>query len=84
MARSDLRNAMSAIENALSSGKPLPTTAAQLAQYGHRLSKGVTFNRFATQYFNGQPSVHMHTKHANSPNSWHAIYPGSGATIEIR
>ena len=83
-AKTDVRNAMVAIEAAIASADPLPSSPEELAEYGHRLSGGVTFAKYGLQNKAGMPSVHMHTKHASSPNAWHANYPAEGGNIEIR
>ena len=83
-AKSDLRNAMTAIEAAIASGDELPASAEALQQYGHRLSPGVSFTKYSVGTKDGEPTVHMHTKHNQSPNAWHANYPAEGANIEIR
>jgi prepilin-type N-terminal cleavage/methylation domain-containing protein len=83
-ARSDLRNAMTAIETAITSTGSPPPAATNLTQYGHRTSAGVSFTKYTVETKDGMPSVHMHTKHANSTNAWHAHYPADGSNIEIR
>ena len=83
-ARSDLRNAMTVVEAFSSINGGVPGSAAALAQEGFKLSPGVSFTRFAVRITNGVPSVHMHTKHASSPNSWHADYPAEGVGVQIR
>ncbi len=83
-AKSDLVNAMRAIEGANASNAPLPSTPAELAQEGHRLSPGVTFKRYQVRTTNGMPSVHMHTQHQLSPHAWHADYPAEGSNIQVR
>jgi prepilin-type N-terminal cleavage/methylation domain-containing protein len=83
-AQIDLRNAMVAVEATLTVTGALPASAAALVQQGHHLSRGVSFTRFQLRTTNGVRSVHMHTKHQNSPNSWHADYPADGVRIEIR
>jgi len=83
-ARTDLRNAMTAIESATASNLPLPISPSDLAKQGHHLSPGVTFTKFEVRTVNGNPSVHMHTKQSLSPNSWHADYPAEGAEIQKR
>ncbi len=83
-AKSDLRNAMTAIESANASNAPLPSTPAQLALQGHRLSSGVSFTRYQLRTVDGTQSVHMHTKHKLSPHTWHADYPAQGSEIQQR
>lgn len=83
-AKSDLRNAMTAVEAVVTATGMLPGSAAVLAQYGHRLSSGVSFVRFQVRTTNGVRSVHMHTKHTSSKNAWHADYPAEGARVQIR
>lgn len=81
---SDLRNAMTAVEAAISSGAATPSNPTELEAYGFRLSSGVTFVRFQVGSFGGTPDVHMHTKHNNSPRAWHTRYPSDGGRIEVR
>lgn len=83
-AQTDLRNSMTAIQAAISGGDPLPGSPAQLEQYGHRLSPGVSFTRYSVGSEDGVRSVHMHVQHDDSPNAWHADYPAEGGNIEIR
>ncbi len=83
-AKTDLRNAMTAIESANASNAPLPSSPTELAQQGHRLSPGVSFTRFQLRTVNGAPSVHMHTKHQLSPHTFHADYPAQGSDIQQR
>jgi type IV pilus assembly protein PilA len=83
-AKVDLRNAMIAVEAAMTVTNAVPASAAALSQYGHRLSRGVSFVRYQVRTTNGVPSAHMHTKHVGSPNSWHADYPATGTEIQIR
>lgn len=83
-ARTDLRNAMTAIEAALATTGAPPTSTTDITLYGHRLSGGVTFTRYTVESKSGTTSVHMHVKHARSSNSWHAHYPAEGQIIERR
>ncbi len=83
-AKNDLRNAMTAIEGANASNVPLPSTPAELALQGHRLSPGVSFTRYQVRTVDGVQSVHMHTKHKLSPHTWHADYPAQGSEIQQR
>lgn len=81
---SDLRNAMTAVEAAISSGDVPPSNPTGLEAYGYRPSNGVTFVRYQVGSVSRLPDVHMHTQHANSPRAWHTRYPSDGGRIEVR
>lgn len=83
-ARSDLRNAMTAVETSIADTGAPPKGQSELPSYGHRLSAGVSITRYSVETRDGVVSAHIHVKHARSSNSWHARYPGDGARIEIR
>lgn len=80
----DIRNAMTAVEAAISSGDSPPSNPTNLQTYGYRPSSGVTFVRYQVGNAFGSPEVHMHTKHANSSRSWHTRYPTEGGSVEVR
>lgn len=80
----DLRNAMTAIEAAISSEDPPPANPNDLQLYGYRPSDGVTFVRYQVGNVSGLPDVHMHTQHAGSRRAWHTRYPSDGGRIEVR
>ncbi len=80
-AKSDLRNAMTALEMYNIKNGTYPASESDLLSSGFSLSAGVSFTRYSVET-NG--SVHMHVQHVNSPNAWHAEYPEEGTQIEIR
>jgi len=79
-AKSDLRNAMTALEMYNIKNATYPATSAELESSGYSLSPRVSWDRYELE----SGSVHMHVQHANSPNAWHAKYPEDGTQIEIR
>ncbi len=79
-AKSDLRNAMTALELYNIKNGTYPATSAELESSGYSLSARVSWDRYELE----SGSVHMHVQHANSPNAWHAKYPEEGMQIEIR
>lgn len=84
-AKSDLRNAMIALEAYFSVKNVYPATSTELQANGLNLSKDVSFKTYKIEAMTGGGNtVHMHVKHSGSPNTWHANYPEEGSTIEIR
>ena len=84
-AKSDLVNAMKCVDQYYLVNSSYPATPAALLASGFKLSEGVTFTRYSVGIFNvGQPTIHMHVKHAGSNNEWHANYPQEGSEIQIR
>ncbi len=84
-AKSDLKSAMTAIEQHIVANGTFPTSEADLATASEfRLSGGVSFSEFKVETKNGVPSMHMHVAHIGSANGWHANYPGDGSVIQFR
>lgn len=84
-AKSDLRNAMIALEAYFSVKYVYPATSSELQANGLNLSKNVSFKTYQIETMTGgEKTVHMHVKHSGSPNAWHASYPEEGNKIEIR
>ncbi len=84
-AKSDLRNAIPALEAYFAEYNTFPATLASLLASGFNLSKDVSFTKYKVETMqNGEPTVHMHLEHASSPNAWHANYPKEGIEFEIR
>ena len=84
-AKSDLRNAIIGLEAYFTEYNTFPATPASLLASGFNLSKDVSFTKYKVETMqNGEPTVHIHLKHASSPNAWHANYPKEGSEIEIR
>ena len=83
--KSDLHNAMMVLEDYNLKNGAYPSDEATFeASTGFQLSPGVVWDRFDLAPKNGVLSVHMHLAHPQSPNKWHAHYPGEGNKIEIR
>ncbi len=83
--KSDLRNAIPALEAYFAEYNTFPATLASLLASGFNLSKDVSFTKYKVETMqNGDPTVHMHLEHASSPNAWHANYPKEGIEFEIR
>ena len=82
VAKSDLRNAINGLEAYFAEYNTFPATSASLLASGFNLSKDVSFTKYKVE--NGEPTVHIHLKHASSPNAWHANYPKEGSEFEIR
>ncbi len=81
-AKSDLRNAMTSLEMFIIRNGTYPASESDLLSSGFSLSSGVSFTSYNLE--TGSQGVHMHVKHVNSPNAWHAKYPEEGTQIEIR
>ncbi len=79
-AKSDLRNASTALARYSVTNGSYPATVAELESSGYSLSSRVSWDRYDLK----DGSVHMHVKHADSDNAWHANYPKEGTEIEIR
>ena len=79
-AKSDLRNAMTALEMYNITNGTYPATSAELESSGYSLSPRVSWDKYDFE----SGSVHMHVQHENSPSAWHAKYPEEGTEIEIR
>jgi len=83
-AKSDLRNAMIALEAYFSVKLVYPATSSELLANGLNLSPKVSFTKYKIEPWGGEKTVHMHVKHSGSSNTWHANYPEEGSQIEIR
>ena len=83
-AKSDLKNAITALVRYSVTNGSYPATIAELESTGYSLSSRVTWDRYEVEIQNGSETVHMHVKHADSDNAWHANYPEEGSEIEIR
>jgi prepilin-type N-terminal cleavage/methylation domain-containing protein len=84
-AKVDLKNAMKFLDSYFLDNNTFPETSDDLLAAGFDLSKNVSFTRYSLDTFgDGQPTVHMHVKHAAYSNAWHANYPKEGTAIEIR
>ncbi len=81
-ARSDLKNAMIAIENYYLDNAIYPGNYSDLLANGFNSSKNVCFTRYDLE--NAGATVHMHIMHTASPNAWHTRYPDDGGDVEYR
>ncbi len=81
-AMSDLKNAISALENYYLDNASYPGNYSDLPANGFNSSKNVCFTRYELE--NGGQSVHMHIMHTASPNAWHTRYPDDGGDVEYR
>ena len=79
-AKSDLRNAITALVRYSVTNGTYPATIAELEASGYSLSSRVSWDKYELK----DGSVHMHVEHADSDNKWHAKYPEEGTEIEIR
>ena len=83
-AKSDLRNAITALVRYHVKNGTFPATSAELESSGFSLSSEVTWDRYGVDIEKGSETVHMHVQHAKSNNAWHANYPEDGTEVEIR
>lgn len=83
-AKSDLRNAITALVRYHVTNGTFPATSAELESSGYSLSSRMTWTKYEVEIKNGSETVHMHVQHADSNNAWHANYPEQGTEIEIR
>ncbi len=81
-AMSDLKNAMSALENYYLDNDIYPADSSDLLANGFNFSKNVCFTRYDLE--NGGETVHMHIMHTGSPNAWHTQYPDDGGDVDQR
>ena len=83
-AKSDLRNAITALVRYSVTNSTFPPTIGELESSGYSLSSRVSWDKYEVKIANGSETVHMHVQHADSDNAWPANYPEEGAEIEIR
>ena len=81
-ARSDLKNAMIALENYYLDNAIYPANYSDLLTNGFNSSKKVCFTKYDLE--NGGQRVHMHVMHTASPNAWHTRYPDDGGDVQHR
>ena len=81
-ARSDLKNAMIALENYYLDNASYPGNYSDLPANVFNSSKNVCFTKYDLE--NGGESVHMHIMHTASPNAWHTRYPDDGGDVDHR
>jgi len=81
-ARSDLKNAITALENYYLDNDIYPADSSDLLANGFNSSKNVCFTKFELE--NGGETVHMHIMHTASPNAWHTKFPDDGGDVDYR
>ena len=81
-ARSDLKNAITALENYYLDNDIYPVDSSDLLANGFNSSKNVCFTKFELE--NGGETVHMHIMHTASPNAWHTKFPDDGGDVDYR
>ncbi len=82
--KSDLRNAIIALEAYFTKQDTFPSTSSGLLASGLNLSTDVSFTDYKKETLaDGSSTVHMVAKHAASPNGWHGSYPEDGNEIEL-
>ncbi len=83
--KSDLKNAMTALEAYFVVWETYPATSSELLANDLNLSQNVSFTKYEIETITaGSLTVYMVAKHAGSPNSWQASYPEDGNTIELK
>ena len=84
-AKSDLRNAIIALEDSFGVNQTYPATSSGLLANGFNLSPDVNITEYKIETITaGSLTVYMVVKHAGSPNSWQASYPEDGNEIELK
>ena len=81
-ARSDLKNAITALETYYLDNDIYPADSSDLLANGFNFSENVCFTKYDLE--NGGESIHMHIMHTGSPNAWHTEYPDDGGGIDHR
>jgi len=81
-AKSDLKNAMTALETYYLDNDIYPANSSDLLANGFNSSENVCFTKYDLE--NGGERVHIHIMHTASPNAWHTEYPDDGGDIDHR
>ena len=81
-AKSDLKSAITALENYYLENDTFPANYSDLLANGFNFSKNVCFTKF--HLHNAGETAHMHIMHTASPNAWHTKYPDDGGDVENR
>ena len=81
-AKSDLKNAITALENYHLDNDIYPANSSNLLANGFYFSKNVCFTRYELE--NSAETVHIHIMHTASSNAWHTQYPDDGGGIDLR
>ncbi len=82
VAKSDFKNAMSALENYFVGNNIYPANTSDLLANGFNFSENVCFTKFTLE--NSGNKVHMHIMHTSSTNAWNTRYPDDGGEIASR
>jgi len=82
VAMSDLKSAITALENYYLINDIYPDDYSDLSANGFNFSKNVCFTKFHEH--NDGMTVHMHIMHTASPNAWHTKYPEDGGDVNHR
>jgi prepilin-type N-terminal cleavage/methylation domain-containing protein len=82
VAMSDLKNAITAIENYYLDNNIYPDDYSDLLGNGFNFSKNVCFTKFHEH--DAGMTVHMHIMHTASPNAWHTKYPDDLGNVDHR
>ena len=82
VAKSDFKNAMSALESYFVGNNIYPANPSDLLANGFNFSENVCFTKFTLE--NSGMRVHMHIMHTSSTNAWHTEYPDDGGEIASR
>ena len=81
-AKSELKNAFTALENYYLDNDSYPANSSDLAANGFNSSEDVCFTKYVLE--NDGERVHMHIMHTASPNAWHIRYPDDGGQVAHR
>ncbi len=81
-AKSDLKNAITALETYFLDNDTYPANSSDLLTNGFNSSDNVCFTRYDLE--NSGESVHIHIMHIASPNAWHTRYPDDGGDVDQR
>ncbi len=81
-AKSDLKNAITAVETYYLDNDIYPADSSDLLANGFNFSKNVCFTKYDLE--NSGETVHIHIMHTASPNAWHTQYPDDGGGIDHR
>ena len=81
-AKSDLKNAITAIETYYLDNDTYPANSSDLLANGFNSSENVCFTKYDLE--NAGQTVHIHIMHTASPNAWHTRYPDDGGDIDYR
>jgi len=82
VAISDLKSAITAVENYHLDNDSYPVDSSDLLANGFSFSKSVCFTKYELE--NGGAPVHIHIMHTASSNAWHTKYPEDGGAIDQR